>query len=129
MKFGRLAPMTTKEVAHRLAELCRQGNYVQAIDELYADDATGHEDYMGGASMDGKAALRGGTEHWLAVNELRDNMVDAPLFFGDRFVVRFTGTMFKKDGSGEHPYEEIGLYTVKDGKIVKQEFFYDMPEM
>lgn len=121
--------MTTKQVAHRLVELCRQGKYVQAIDELYADEVTGHEDYMGGASMNGKAALRGGTEHWLAVNELKDNTIDAPLFCGDQFVVRFTGVMVKKDGSGEHPFEEIGLYTVRAGKIARQEFFYDTPGM
>ena len=118
--------MDTKELAARLVELVRAGNYVQAIDELYADDATGHEDYMGGATMDGKAAIRAGTEHWLATNELKDNVVDAPLFFGDRFVVRYTGVMAKRDGSGEHPYEELGLYSTGGGKITKQEFFYDM---
>ena len=121
--------MDNKAIARRLVELCRQGKYPQAIDELYADDASGHEDYMGGAHMGGKGAIRQGTEHWLSVNELRDNVVGDPAFFGNRFIVRFTGTMVKKDGGAEHPYEEFGLYTIENGKISKQEFFYDMPDV
>ena len=30
--------MTTQEVADRLVELCRQGEFVQAVQELYSDD-------------------------------------------------------------------------------------------
>ncbi len=124
-----MAVMDKKQIARRLVELCREGKYPQAIEELYADDSTGHEDFMGGATMGDKAAIRHGTEHWLAVNDLKDNKVGDPMFFGDRFVVRFTGTMVKKDGTGEHAYEEIGLYTIENGKITKQEFFYDMPDV
>jgi ketosteroid isomerase-like protein len=29
---------------------------------------------------------------------------------------------------GRHQMKEICVYTVKDGKIVRAEFFYDMPE-
>ena len=121
--------MTTKEIGKKLADYCRAGDYVKAIDELYADDAEGHENYLAGAKMNGKAAIRGGTEHWLAVNTLENNVVDEPLYCGNQFVVRFTGKMVKKDGSGEQAYEEVGLYTVKDGKISRQDFFYEHPDV
>jgi hypothetical protein len=118
--------MDTRQVAQRLVELCRQKNYVQAVDELYADDASGREDYAGEGEMNGKPAIREASVNWLATYDLPEHQVDAPLFCGDGFAVRFTGRMVKKDGTGAHPYEEIGIYTVKNGKIVRQEFFYDM---
>ena len=31
--------MTTQQIAHRLAELCNQGQFEQAQKELFADDA------------------------------------------------------------------------------------------
>ncbi len=35
--------MTTEQVAPRLVELCRQGQFNQALDELYAEDAVSLE--------------------------------------------------------------------------------------
>jgi hypothetical protein len=120
------ASMDNKQIARRLVELCRQKKYVQAIDELYADNATGREDHGEGAEMNGKAAIREGTVHWLGAFELPEHQIDEPLYCGDKFAVRFSGRMVKTDGSGEHKYEEVGVYTLRDGKIVSQEFFYDM---
>ena len=125
--YRRKDAMDARKTAARLVELCRQKKYLQAIDELYADDASSREDHGGGSETSGKPAVRGGTEQWLAAFDLPEHHVDAPLFCGDRFSVRFSGRMAKKDGSGEHKYEEIGIYTVKNGKIVRQEFYYDMP--
>jgi ketosteroid isomerase-like protein len=120
--------MDTRQTANRLVELCRAKKYLQAIDELYAEDSSSREDHGGGeGDAKGKKAIRSGSEMWLGTFDLPEHHVDAPLFCGDKFAVRFTGRMVKKDGSSEHKYEEVGIYTVKDGKIVRQEFFYDMP--
>lgn len=118
--------MDTRQVGQRLCELCREGKYVQAIDELYAEDAEGAEP-MGPEPARGKAKLRAGTEQFLAANEMTDTQVEGPMPFGDRFIARFAGTNRMRDGSGSRYFVEYGLYTVKDAKIVKQEFFYDLP--
>ena len=49
LSLAKGASMDNKQIARRLVELCRQKKYVQAIDELYADNATGREDHGGGA--------------------------------------------------------------------------------
>lgn len=118
--------MDTRQTANRLVGLCRAKKYLQAIDDLYAEDASSREDHGEAGDVSGKPAIRGGTEKWLAAFDLPEHRVDAPLFCGEKFAVRFTGRMVKKDGSAEHQYEEIGIYSVKNGKIVRQEFFYDM---
>lgn len=119
--------METRGIGQRLCELCGNGNYVQAIDELYAEDAEGAEP-MAAEPIRGKDKLRAGTEQFLSENEMTDTQIEGPMPFGDRFIVRFAGTNTMRDGSGSQYFVEYGLYTVKDGKIVKQEFFYDLPE-
>ena len=119
-------PMDTRHIGNRLVELCRARKYLQAIDELYADDASSCEDFGEARQVSSKSAIRGGTEKWLATFDLPEHHIDAPVYCGDKFAVRFTGRMVKKDGSAEHKYQEVGIYTVKNGRIVGQEFFYDM---
>ena len=54
---------------------------------------------------------------------------EGPWPHGDRFIVRFKYEVTSKAGpmAGKRmKLDEAGLYTVKDGKIVQEEFFYDM---
>ncbi|MBC7975998.1 MAG: nuclear transport factor 2 family protein, partial [Myxococcales bacterium] len=45
---------------------------------------------------------------------------------GDRFAVRFNYDVTHKPSSKRIQMDEVALYTVKDGKIVREEFFYAM---
>jgi hypothetical protein len=51
--------------------------------------------------------------------------VEGP-FVGDRkFVVRFTGDVTFKPENRRFLLDELGIYTVQDGRIVHEQFFYD----
>ena len=55
--------------------------------------------------------------------------VNGPWPHGDRFVVTMKHDVTPKSGpfAGRRTqFEEAGLYTVRDGKIVQEEFFYHM---
>ena len=55
--------------------------------------------------------------------------VEGPWPHGDRFIVRFTLDVTAKSGpmAGKRfSMDEVGLYTVKEGKVVQEEFFYHM---
>jgi ketosteroid isomerase-like protein len=43
---------------------------------------------------------------------------------GDRFIVRFDYDVTNKPSGRRFKMSEAGLFTVKDGKIVREEFFY-----
>ena len=58
--------MTTQEVANRLVEMCRQGQNMEAIAELYADNVVSTE--MPGAPtpvVSGKEAVTQKSAQWL----------------------------------------------------------------
>jgi hypothetical protein len=123
---------TTQEVGDKLVQLCRAGKSVEAVLTLYSGDAVSVE-AMSSPEMpavtDGRDAIRGKNEWWYANNEVHSSDVRGPLPNGDKFAVIFAFEFTPKAGpwaGKRQKMEEVGLYTVKDGRIVREEFFYSM---
>ena len=122
--------MNTEAVAKRLVEMCRAGQYDEAQAELYAEDAVSIEppNQPPGALGDahGLDAIREkGRRFMEAVEEIHDNRVGEPTVVGNWFSVPMGMTVTMK-GRGRIEMNEIALYQVRDGKIVREQFFYDM---
>ena len=120
--------MNTTQVAARLVELCRQGHYEQAQNELYADDAVSIE--MAGLPSEalgdarGLAAIREKGRRWADnIVEIHGGSVSDPIVAGDWFSIAMGIDATYKD-RGRMPMEEICVYHVRDGKIVHEQFFY-----
>ncbi|MEL6329585.1 MAG: nuclear transport factor 2 family protein [Planctomycetota bacterium] len=126
--------MSTYEVAKRLVELCKAGEHRKAIEELYADDATAYEAVQGpmdSREMSGKAALLKGSDQFFEMNEVHGGEVDGPYPCDDKFICFMSIDLTPKAGPMEgqrFQMSEACLYTVKDGKIARSEFFYHVPE-
>ena len=121
--------MTTKDIAAKLVELCKQGKNVEAVDTLYAADAISVEaGGPAGVSREAKglAAIKAKGEWWVNTHEIHSAAVRGPWPHDDRFVVGFVYDVTNKPSGKRMTLDEVGLYTVQNGKIVKEEFFYDM---
>jgi hypothetical protein len=123
--------MDTNAVGRRLVELCQQGKNLDAL-SLYAPNAVSVEP-MGSeempAVMTGVDAIRGKGEWWFANNEIHRASAKGPFPNGDRFAVIYDYEVTAKAGpmAGKRmAIEEVALYTVEDGRIVREEFFYSM---
>jgi ketosteroid isomerase-like protein len=123
---------STLDVGKRLVALCREGRNLDAIDSLYAPDVLSidaHGDEHMPARMQGIQAVRGKNQWWFDNHTIHATDANGPYPHGDRFIVRFTMDITPRVGpmAGRRmAVEEAGLYTVRDGKIVKEEFFYHM---
>jgi ketosteroid isomerase-like protein len=120
------------EVGKKLVELCQQGKFNEAIDQLYSPHVVSIEAFSPPpkpARVEGIAAVKGKAEWWENNHQVHKAEVAGPWPHGDRFIVRFTLDVTAKAGpmAGKRfTMDEAALYTVKDGKIVHEEFFYNM---
>jgi ketosteroid isomerase-like protein len=120
--------MNTIEIAKKLVELCKQGKNMEALDILFADDVVSVEAVaMPGMQQEikGLAAVKRKGEWWLANHEIHSASVTGPWPHEDRFVVGFQYDVTNKPSGKRMKMDEVGLYTVHNGKIVREEFFYD----
>ena len=119
--------MTLQDIANELVAGCREDRARANLQKLYAPDAVSVEamDMGGGRETVGLAGIDGKHQWWEDNHTMTGGRVDGPFLHGeDRFAVIFAmqGTT-KADGKA-FDMTEVGVYQVKDGKIVREEFFY-----
>jgi hypothetical protein len=122
--------MSTGNVARRLIELCRDGHFDRAVEELYARDARSIEmDGMGNGplgNVEGLDAIKQkGKRFENSVAEVHGITVSEPLIAGPFFTIAMGFDATYKEG-GRRAMKEVCVYEVRDDKIVREQFFYSM---
>jgi len=117
--------MNTEEVAKKVVELTRKQAFKEAIDTLYDKDIVSVEARtMDGSSPEtrGIEGVRGKTE-WFEQNmQVHSFKSSEPYVAHDRVVVQYDADVTDNNSKKRMPLSEVGVYTVKDGKIVREEF-------
>ncbi|MFO0828670.1 MAG: nuclear transport factor 2 family protein [Phycisphaerales bacterium] len=120
----------TQQVAERLAALCSTGRNLDAIKELYADNAR-HVEAMDGPGCprisEGKQTILGKAEQFAKITTIHSATCSKPLVNGDQFVCQMSLDCTSTEGPfANHRMQisETALYTVKNGKIAEGKFFY-----
>jgi len=117
--------MNTEEVATKLMEHCRKGEWMKAVDDLYDKDIVSVEanemENMPG-EMRGIDQVRGKTVWWENNMEVHSAKVSGPFVARDTFVVQFDIDATEKASGNRMQMSEVGIYTVKDGKVAREEF-------
>ncbi len=119
------------EVGTQLVTLVKEGKDAEAVDTLYDPDIVsiegqGSEEMP--ARIEGIDAIRGKHQWWYDNHEIHGTTCEGP-FVGhrdDQFVVRFGMDVTMKATGDRSQMSEVGLFTVKDGKIVQEEYLYLM---
>ena len=117
--------MNTKEVAEKVVKLVRKQAWYEAFDTLYDKDIVSVEAFsMGGGPTEtrGKEGLRGKIDWWVNAMEVHSFKASEPFVGHDRFVVQYDADVTDKKSKQRRQMSEVGVYTVKNGKIVREEF-------
>jgi hypothetical protein len=117
--------MNTQQVANRLVEMCRQGQNMEALEELYADNVVSKEmPGMPGEVTSGIKAVFKKSEDWFNnVQEFHGGDISDPQVAGSHFSCTMDFDVTFKD-RGRTQMQEVCVYEVNDGKIVSEQFFY-----
>ncbi|XZF14718.1 SnoaL-like domain-containing protein [Chitinophagaceae bacterium MMS25-I14] len=118
--------MNTQEVAQKLADYCRKGDFENAQKELYADNVISIEPMETPAfakETKGKENVQKKIGKFMdMVDELYGNEISEPLITGN--AIAFTSTLdIKMKGQERSKMSELCVYEVKDGKVVSEQFF------
>ena len=118
--------MTTQEVAERLSQLFKEFKWNEVHEELFSENAKSVEPpgSQGLETVEGIDAIRKkGEDFNNSVEEMHGGYVSEPQVAG-RYIAVAMGMDVTMKGAGRMKMDEIALYEVKDGKIVKEQFFY-----
>ena len=120
--------MTTEQIAKRLHELCSQNQYEQCYKELFHPEAKATEPPL--AEVPGPREVQGipafmekGKQFNDMIEEMHGGYVGEPKVFGN-YIFMDMGLDATFKGQGRMKMDEMVKYTVVDGKIVQEEYFF-----
>ena len=123
--------MSIETVAGKFMELCNQGKHFEVMRTMYGPEMVSVEG--DGKETVGKEAVIRKSEVFQGNNAITGQDLRGAFFCGDanassgKFAVYTSITFTPKAGGKSQTHEEVGLYTVKNDKITREEFFYDGP--
>lgn len=120
--------VSTAAIAHELVDLCRERRNMEAIDRLYSPnivsvESSGSEKMP--AEIRGIESVRGKNQWWFDNFETHSTEVHGPFVGEDQFAVQHVFDATEKATGKRMQMTEMALYTVKDGKIIHEQFFYN----
>ena len=115
--------MSLQSVGEQLVKLCNQGKNFDVMQSLYASNIVSVE--ADGQQTSGKDAVIEKSKKWTSVNAIDSEKMDGPFFNGpNTFAVHTVFEVTPKSTGKRTRLEEVGVYTVENDKIVREQFFY-----
>ena len=120
---------TADDVARDFTAMLRLGQFAAAGDAWWADDVTSIEpkDLPGGiaAVVSGIEATRSKCHIRFNAAHIDDLSIDGPFVTGNQFALFLDMMIIGGADRALGPFSEIALYTVRDGRISEERYFYD----
>ena len=117
--------MTTQEIANKLVQACREGKYDEAY-KMYSPNCRSIEpEGSPWPEAVGMEAIAAKGKQWQeSVEEVHSGYVSDPIVADGWFSVQMKSDVTFKE-RGRSTIDEICVYEVKDGQIVREQFFYN----
>jgi hypothetical protein len=116
------------EIASEYAALMAAGKPLAAAEKYWASDIVALEPTKskseGPAIATGKPAVLARLTRWLEANAMSELLIDGPFITGDQFALFIDMEIIRRGSGKREPFSEIATYTVRDGRIVEERFFY-----
>ena len=119
--------MTAQEIGKKYVALCKEGKNEECLGTLFSKDAVSVEAAaLPGMERTAKGveAIRAKGKWWVENHTVHKADVSGPYPHDDRFAVRFVYDVTHKPSGKRMTMDEIGLFTVNNGKITREEFLY-----
>ena len=117
--------MTNADAIAAFADMLKRGEHKEAAERFNAADIVSIEAMEGPmARVEGRDAVKAKSEWWYGAHEVHSAKAEGPYVNGDQFVMRFEIDVTVRETGERSAMTEAGLYTMRDGKVVEERFFY-----
>lgn len=118
--------MKTDEIANNLVTWFNNNEEARCYQELYSPNIVSIEPGGENPVTNGMEEVAKKGEWWKENFEVHSTSASNPTVAENWFSVRFDMDTTHKPSGQRSQMSEIGVFQVQDGKIVKEQFFYDM---
>jgi hypothetical protein len=115
------------EVATRVTELLRAGKTAEVEQDWLAPSIESVEGHGASMAWSGKPAVLAKYRAWEADHDILSMSVEGPWVGATGFSLRYKVDATQKSTGQNMKMEEIAVYTVRNGKIVREEFHFALP--
>jgi len=117
--------MTNADAIAAFAEMLKRGEHKEAAERFNGADIVSIEAMDGPmARVEGRDAVKAKSDWWYGAHEVHSAKADGPYVSGNQFVMRFDIDITVRETGERSAMAEAGLYTIRDGMIVEERFFY-----
>jgi len=116
--------MTIHDIAADMVAMTKAGDF-HIGEKYWADDVVSIEAMDGPmARLEGKDAVMGKSAWWYGAHEVHGTETFGPYVNGDQIAIHWKMDVTQKESGQRMQMDEVALYTIKDGKIAEERFFY-----
>ncbi|MBI1190653.1 MAG: hypothetical protein GC200_08260 [Tepidisphaera sp.] len=125
-----MAPVSTGsganplQVGKTLVAMFNQGKLKEIEDFYWTPDIVSCEGFGVNAEWRGRAAVHEKNSDWMKDHKLHGATAEGPFVGSTGFAVKFKMDVETVSTGKREMMEEIGVYTIRDGKICREEFMY-----
>lgn len=116
--------LTPAEIGADLVALFNRGQFKDVEDKHWAPAIESIEGVGVAQAWRGKRAVEGKNAWWAQDHEMQGGSAEGPYVGATGFAVKFRLDVLTKSTGQRQMMEEVGVYTVKNGKIIREEFMY-----
>ncbi len=117
------------EIARGFTAMLRLGQFEAAGEKFWAADVISAEpaplSHDIPALGSGKEAVSRKVKARFGEGDIDDLSIDGPFITGDQFALFLDMLMTNPTTGKTQPFTEIAIFTVRDGRIIEERFFYD----
>jgi hypothetical protein len=111
-------------VGGEFVALFNAGSIGEIEERLWSPRVVSVEGHGVSMAWHGRKAVRAKNEEWMATHQIHEARAEGPYVGASGFAVKFAMDVEDTTNGTRHPMQEIGVYTIERGKIVREEFMY-----
>lgn len=115
------------DIGQSLVSMFNEGKFKEIEEAYWSNDVVSIEGFGVNMAWHGRAKVEEKNAGWMADHVIHGASAQGPYVGATGFAVKFQMDVETKSSGQRQVMEEVGVYDVRDGKIVREEFMYFIP--